>query len=401
MTRKLAIFAAVAMTVMLAACASSTAMSLRLSSASTGSSARLVIAASDRGHSESSAKGLAVSLISGSPLVRPWPQTPFVTLPFTEGPVQVPGSRYAYANAQGRLVRIDPAHGRVLNGPLIASDSVVFVVGSSVAVLTVPHESENGHGYLPQTLQLVNGKTATLGPSVSIPTREAWEPIAINPGPSANGVWLSANSASSEVELVDVRTGALLRLMRFSSSVVSLSPFPDGKFIYVVLYDHKSCPATLTLDELAETSGRVLAHTCIGGTVATLTAVTGGIWASVRTGMHGYDALYRSNGLAQVMTGLSPNATEETAYPTLNGDANNGIRVRYFGHNIWLESASGISCVAPDSGRFIAGTVFRTFNGMDGVQSLFADWNGRVYTTGQESSETEIVVVRPPNACRA
>jgi hypothetical protein len=117
--------------------------------------------------------------------------------------------------------------------------------------------------------------------------------------------------------------------------------------------------------------------------------------------MHGYDALYRSNGLAQVMTGLSPNATEETAYPTLNGDANNGIRVRYFGHNIWLESASGISCVAPDSGRFIAGTVFRTFNGMDGVQSLFADWNGRVYTTGQESSETEIVVVRPPNACRA
>jgi len=333
-----------------------------------------------------------------------------VALPFAEGPVQLPGSRYAYgivlpqagvSSAQGRFVRIDLADGHVAYGPVLPADSTLFAVGSSVAVLSAPVESKEEHQYLPQRLRLVKGTTAALGQSVTLPTTEAWEPLAVTPGPSSDEVWFPLNATSSEVGLVDLRSGALLRLMRISSYRGGLSPSPDGKLMDVVRYDHQSCPNTLTLDELAATTDRVLAHACIGGVGASLTVVPRGVWASVRTGTHGYDSLYRSNGLAQVMTESSPNAPEEDGYPTLNGDADGGISVQYFGHSVWLESVSGMSCIVPSTGRFLAGTVFMTLSGMDGVQELFADWNGRVYTDGQEGSETEIVVVRPPKACGA
>ena len=257
------------------------------------------------------------SVSGATAAARPWAETPLIALPFAQGPVQVPDSRYAYgivlpqagvASSRGRLVRIDLAHGHVTYGPEVPSDSTLFAVGASVAVLSAPIEAKEEHRYLPQTLRLVKGTTATLGPSVTLPTTEAVGPLALSPKPFSDEAWLPLNAASSEVGLVDVRTGVLLRSMHFSSYLDSMSPSPDGKLVYIVRYDHHSCPAALALDELAAISARVLAHACIGGVGASLTAVPGGVWASVRTGMHGHDLLYRSKGLVQVMTGLSPGA---------------------------------------------------------------------------------------------
>jgi len=325
------------------------------------------------------------SLVSAARSV-PWSWTPLVAVPFTEGLVQVPRSRYAFDNAQGRLVRIDLADGRLLNGSVIASDDVVFTVGSSVVVLSAPVESSK-HQYLPQSLRLVNQSTATLGRPVKIPSREDWGLLAVTPGPSSHGVWLAADQVANAVELVDVRTGASLRLMRFATPVLALSPSPDGSVIYLVRYDHLSCPGTLTLDELSEASSRVLAHACIGGVSFTLTAAQGGIWASVRTGMQGYDALFRSDGLSRVVPiGSSGNGSEEVGPPTLNGQTDGGISVRAFGDSVWLGSTYGLSCDAPTTGRFIAGTTFAKGNTLADGRRVFADWNDRIFAEGQRMS---------------
>lgn len=138
-----------------------------------------------------------------------------------------------------------------------------------------------------------------------------------------------------------------------------------------------------------------MAH--IGGTAGSLTATSGGVWAAIRTGMHGFDALYRARGLSQVSYDARPDAPEQVGPPTLNGNFDNGVTVRSFGRSIWLTSLYGMSCDNPTTGHFVAGT---TFSGKN--FAVFGDWEGRLYgTTGEETPYTTVAEMKPPAPCGA
>jgi len=74
-----------------------------------------------------------------------------------------------------------------------------------------------------------------------------------------------------------------------------------------------------------------------------------------------------------------------------------GYWARYIGGDLWLQSYSGMSCVTPSSGQFLAGSTLQL-----GGSAIFAVWDGLVYASGfpySGSGSGRIVAIRPPVAC--
>jgi hypothetical protein len=348
---------------------------------------------------------------------RPWSQAPLVTVSGTAAPVQLPGTPYAYAVASfpvtesssaERLVRIDLADGRVTTGPAVASGSFLLSVGRSVALFSPARYSARKGPSGPETLRLVQGSSMTLGRGVVVPAPSlGYQTTLVNPALANHGLWYQVGSGK-EIALVDTLTGAVLRSMRFPSTVMSVASSPDGRFVYVTFDgpDPRTKPPMIAIvvEELDASSLKVLARQYIDAELAALaTAVPGGVWVANSGGMQWSEFLYLSPKLSQVVRKpLFPFPTGTV--PTLDGVVTQGDSAQVFGRSVFLVGSAGASCDNPSTGRFIAGASFPELGG-GGFESwgLFAAWHSLLYGVRFAASALsfEILRIQPPKACRA
>lgn len=360
--------------------------------------------------------------VSEPTLGQPWSQTPLLRVTGTATPVQLPGTPYAYAVASfavtgsssaERLVRIDLADAQVSKGPALASGSYLIVIGPSIAVLSPAHDSARTRDSArkgsarPWTLRLVEGSSMTLGPGVAVPAPclDYWTTL-VNPEIASHGLWYQVGSGN-EIDLVDALTGAVLRTMRFPSTVMSVAVSTDGRLVYVTFdgTDRRTQPPMfgVVVEEIEASSLRVLARRYIDWELtADATAVPGGVWVANTGGMQWSEFLYHSPSLSQVG---KPRYTFPPAFvPELNNVVTQGDSAQIFGRSVFLVGSGGASCDDPSTGSFIAGAPFPELSG-GGFDSwdLFAAWHGLLYGARFASSILSfvILVIHPPMACGA
>jgi hypothetical protein len=295
----------------------------------------------------------------------------------------------------GRLVRIDLETGQVAKGPELLSASDLLVIGRSLAVVSPSGIAPDGVAVAPFHLRLVAGDGTALGPGVEL----AWAGatgslIGDDISPTDGGLWLPTPEGA---ELVSITSGTALKSLSLGARVSDVAPSPDGKLLYVALdelWEHPAAKVGTVIDEVDAITGRVVAHQGIDFTVgpASLTPVQGGVWASYRQGMAGTAGLYRSEGLALVV----PGPLAQSPVPRYGDDVTMGLEATLLGGTLWLQSATGISCLVPSTGTFLAGTAFQSdIETGDQSWAPFAAWDGLVYALSAEG----IVVVRPAAAC--
>jgi hypothetical protein len=338
------------------------------------------------------------------PTEHPWGQAHVVTVQSTQAPVGLPGTPYAFAvkvasisptSRTGRLVRIDLETGQVAKGPELLSASDLLVIGRSLAVVSPSGIAPDGVAVAPFHLRLVAGDGTALGPGVEL----AWAGatgslIGDDISPTDGGLWLPTPEGA---ELVSITSGTALKSLSLGARVSDVAPSPDGKLLYVALdelWEHPAAKVGTVIDEVDAITGRVVAHQGIDFTVgpASLTPVQGGVWASYRQGMAGTAGLYRSEGLALVV----PGPLAQSPVPRYGDDVTMGLEATLLGGTLWLQSATGISCLVPSTGTFLAGTAFQSdIETGDQSWAPFAAWDGLVYALSAEG----IVVVRPAAAC--
>jgi hypothetical protein len=229
----------------------------------------------------------------------------------------------------------------------------------------------------------------------------------VNPALANHGLWYQVGSGK-EIALVDTLTGAVLRSMRFPSTVMSVASSPDGRFVYVTFDgpDPRTKPPMIAIvvEELDASSLKVLARQYIDAELAALaTAVPGGVWVANSGGMQWSEFLYLSPKLSQVVRKpLFPFPTGTV--PTLDGVVTQGDSAQVFGRSVFLVGSAGASCDNPSTGRFIAGASFPELGG-GGFESwgLFAAWHSLLYGVRFAASALsfEILRIQPPKACRA
>lgn len=348
----------------------------------------------------------------GPPGPRAWSQARVVTALLADQPVALPATPYAYAievtstsptSPEGRLVRIDLTTSHLTDGPRLPAASELFDVGLSLGVLSPSGLAKNGARIPPFRLRLVRGAT-TLTSGVIVPAPGIAAPATRNPVAVLRGIWLPTKRG---VALVDVDTGAVTRTVRFPVPVTSVSVDPSGRLLYVALdeliaHPDNGTPSTV-IAELDARTGAVLARTGIDFTLgsASLTAVRGGVWVSYRGGMMGTAVLYRAAGLRLVQPAKA-SRQRQPAIPTMGSSVTMGIDASSVGTEIWLNAATGASCVTPSSGEFQAGTTFA--EGKGGVilgWSPFASWNGLLYGSRLQPpyNATQVVAIRPTTTC--
>jgi hypothetical protein len=363
-------------------------------------------------------RAAAVTATSASvPNSRPWTQTPLLTVAGIAAPVQLPETPYAYVAASSsvagsspaeRLVRIDLADGQVTKGPALVSGSFLLAIGRQIGVLSPARYSARKGPSGPETVRLVQGSSMTLGRGVVVPAPYLdWQTTLVNPALANHGLWYQVGSGK-EIALVDTLTGAVLRSMRFPSTVMSVASSPDGRFVYVTFDgpDPRTKPPMIAIvvEELDASSLKVLARQYIDAELAALaTAVPGGVWVANSGGMQWSEFLYLSPKLSQVVRKpLFPFPTGTV--PTLDGVVTQGDSAQVFGRSVFLVGSAGASCDNPSTGRFIAGASFPELGG-GGFESwgLFAAWHSLLYGVRFAASALsfEILRIQPPKACRA
>ncbi len=342
---------------------------------------------------------------AGPPSRHAWAQSQVTTLTMVQWPVQVPGTPYAYAVAVapvtptrpgGRLVRIDLVTGQLAKGPQVLSASQLLVAGKSVALLSPARTAANGVPQGPYSLRLASG--LNLGPAVRLGwTGQLEDPVSGAGSLESGGIWLPTAEGA---QLVSVSSGKVLKNLSFGARVTGVATSPDGTLLYVSLFGPEGYPSSNTvIDEVDAGSGRVVARRglfTVNG--AALTPVPGALWASYRTGMAGGTDLYSSTGLDPV---APPEVKAFSAVPRYGGEQIQGFSMSYLGAVVWMQSASGVSCLSPSTGSFRAGIAFSTTTNGSQAWSPFATWDGLVYAvagifTGPSHA---VVAVRPPATC--
>lgn len=321
-------------------------------------------------------------------------------------PVHMSGTRFAYLIAPdredaeysaGHLERLDLATGQTDLGAKVPAGSALGVVDGKVLVAEPRSTSEHRGALGPWRLRQVVGRSTELGPALTVP----WS------GPGAAQVWVTSSPVRDDVwmadgddiELVDLALGHRYKQVDLGAPVSSVATSPDGRWVYADLNldlvdkDPKATEPS-ELVELNAQTGRDQAHAFIASVGwADLTAVPGGVWASYRGGMAGTSTLYRSPSLAQVAP--DPAEGQFSAIPRYGSGQIMGVWAFSTGGALLLWSDSGASCLAPGSGRFLAGHSFRDQVGWE----PFASWDGLVYGTGLEQSPASVLAVRLPSSC--
>ena len=300
-------------------------------------------------------------------------------------------------SALGALTRVNLATGQVTVGPSLLAASDLLVVGKAVAVLSPSGTAANGVPLVRYRLRFVLSHSVALGPPIELNWAGSTESL-LSDGPSLThgGIWLPTPKGA---QLLSTTSGAVLETLAFGVHVSDIAPSPDGKRLYVVLDELSANPdATISTvtDEVDAVSGRVVAHQAIkfgvGGAV--LTPVRGGVWVSYRGGMAGTSVLYRSAGLASVPWPRS--AVPFSAVPRYGGEQIMGFSATSLDDTLWLRSGSGISCLVPSAGRFLAGISFASGKNPGAMPwTPFAASNGLVYAT----AANRIIALRPPSIC--
>ena len=182
---------------------------------------------------------------------------------------------------------------------------------------------------------------------------------------------------------MDTLTGAVLRTMRFPSTVNSVAVSPDGRLVYVTFEgaDRITRPPMfgVVVEEIEASSLRVLARRYIDGEMtADATAVPGGVWVSNTGGMQWSEFLYHSPNLSQVGKPLP--TFPPAVVPELNNVVTQGDSAQIFGRSVFLVGSGGASCDDPGTGSFIAGAPFPELSG-GGFEPWdpFAAWHGLLY----------------------
>ena len=114
----------------------------------------------------------------------------------------------------------------------------------------------------------------TLGRGVVVPAPYlGYQTTLVNPALANHGLWYQVGSGK-EIALVDTLTGAVLRSMRFPSTVMSVASSPDGRIVYVTFdgTDPRTKPpaGAIVVEELDASSLKVLARQYIDGELAAL-----------------------------------------------------------------------------------------------------------------------------------
>jgi hypothetical protein len=282
-------------------------------------------------------------------------------------------------------------------GPRLPSGSTIFVLGSSIAVLSPTGEQTNGVETGPWSIRTVLRARTSFGRVLVVPA------MTVSQGPliRRTGFWFASGDS---VYLLDVSTGAVLRSENLRAPIASISVDPSGALVYVgidELETHPLAKISSVVDELKATTGRVLSHDGFDFTLGPIgvDAVKGGVWVSYRGGMAGSVYLLRARGLV-VATG--PVAATELKILAGGSPAIGGIWPTSIGSTLWLAGGQGTGCVVPSSGVFLAGTAFPVRDGQIVAWTPFADWNGHVYATEEVPARgaTEIVAVTVPRGCR-
>jgi hypothetical protein len=318
-------------------------------------------------------------------------------LKMASSPIGLPGTPYAYAievaststiPPEGQLVRLDLLTRQVAGGPNVPSASALTVIGDRMAVL-VPA----GDHY---ELRFAIGAGVKLSAGVELDWT-GWPPQLMD-SPRAlvrGGIWLASAHGA---KLFSVTTGRVLAALGFRAEVSDLSESPAGEFVYVALDEllqHPLAKVSTMVDEFDATTGRLLAHHGIdfGLGPAVLTPVPGGVWVAYRTGMAGSAVLFRSPGLEQAPypAPVRPFAP----VPRYGSGQIMGYWAAYLGGDLWLQSYGGASCVAPATGRELAGVAFSAKSVVPEYWDLFAAWGGLVYG----DTPGGIIAIRAAAAC--
>lgn len=268
-----------------------------------------------------------------------------------------------------------------------------------------PIAGKAGHVSSPWTLyRLSSGANLTrIGP-LALGLSANDYPVTPN-GPSVAGTtdtWIGAGGNLVEVNLA---MGAVLRRVPAGDGVTSISVSPGGKLLYAAvnrtLTSPVAEPAAAITERHAATSA-VIATTGVRFSTngADLRAVTGGVWASYRTGMAGDAELLDATRLRQI---VSPAKQPGSVWKDLSqgGAIIQGPSVAVLDGYAWLSSPAGIACLQAATGRFRGGAPLPNTQSSSSLWQPLAQSAAAVYLTEPVAvnGSTDILRAHPPTGC--
>jgi hypothetical protein len=355
-----------------------------------------------------------------------WTATSLLEVALPVAPVVLPGTPFAYAieeennpsepeSQYGHLIRIDLVSGAVKQGPIVPMNSQLFVLGTSMALLTSPttvDKNASARHLSPYVLREVIGATVSLGAVHDLALPDELVQVVPQTGPLDAGgeFWIGFRESAY---VLDAANDTITGRVAFGTGVSSIAVSPNGTRVYVALNELEANPVTrdpTVLEELNGATRAVLRAEPLPGAelgFASLDAVSSGVWASYKGGMDGVAVLLEASNLSIVtpIRDLQTRGVEDyqAPIPTAGQTDGGAVSVTPLGETVLLTSATGTSCVVQASGRPLAGIAFPSTvaNGPDFWQPFAGD-SGHVYATQAVTATglTRVLTVKTPESCR-
>ena len=287
-----------------------------------------------------------------------------------------------------RLQRTDLATGAVRNGPEFTVTSLTLADG----YLWVSGDAPAGRNHSRLLVYQVNPATLAVFRSRQL-RRKVLDGaiVTVTAGPR-HTIWVGF---LGRMLRIDTRTGATMAMITLPRGAFDGGAAVDlaGRYLYVAAQGGPAYGGDVF--EYGAGSGRLLAsnsHHPLQGPCdgcAALTAVPGGVWASLRTGTEGHSVLFSQRGLRSVPLSGS----------IFGWDMAPAATTVYGGGALWLATggAGAIGCIAPNTGVIRHQTTLTQLKDTSGELLAVNASAHEIYARGTHG----VIAITPPRSCWA
>lgn len=288
-----------------------------------------------------------------------------------------------------RLQRTDLATGAVRTGPEFTVTSLTLADG----YLWVSGDAPAGRNRASLLVDQVNPATLAVTRSRQLRRKVLYGAIVTVTAGPGHTIWVGF---LGRMLRIDTRTGATMAAITLPRGAFDGGAAVDlaGRYLYVAAQGGPAYGGDVF--EYGAGSGRLLAsnsHHPLQGPCdgcAALTAVPGGVWASLRTGTEGHSVLFSQRGLGSVPLSGS----------IFGWDMAQAATTVYGGGALWLATggvAGAIGCIAPNTGVIRRQTTLAQLKDTSGELLAVNASAHEIYALGTHG----VIAITPPRSCWA
>jgi len=271
------------------------------------------------------------------------------------------------------VFRYDIATRRLRRGTALADADAIAMADGRLWVAAGGPEGGPSHlyGLNPRTLAVEGGE--------SLGVTSLFSPYYAQLAAVPSGIlWLGVGE---DLYGLDPRTGQVDSEIVVGSEIDSLAADPAGRYLYIAT---QTSTTPLVVQERDARSGALLRQRSVPQAIAggSVSATSGGVWVSYRTGMAGTSERLDADSLNRTAPPASVSNTIGTTYYQIMGtwvSVSDGVG--------WVTSISGISCVDPTTSRVRAHETVMLGGPLAVSHTLYA------------TVSSGLAIVHPPERC--